>query len=1265
MKKLLIVFFIFFAANLSSQSLHIKNYTIDDGLPSTQTWCSLQDSKGYVWFGTSNGLVKYNGKEFFTYKVSDGLVSSVVLSLLEYKDDIWIATDNGISRYNGKDFTNYISYKGNNFGIVWCITRFKGYIWFGTKKQGLFKFNPAKTDGANSGFVNYSEKDGLPTTSIFSLASDKNYLWIANAHLGLYRYDGKHITNYTKDFNLESKVLTNLIVADSALWVGTKKSGIFKYTYKNSKFIKSTNYFPTDYIYSSAAKGSNLFFGTRGNGLIYYKNKPVRYTSINGLINNLIYSILIDRENSIWVTTNKGISKIISHKFRGYLNGKAVLSICEYKGTIWVGTFENGLIKIEDEKATICNQKNGLLRFKQVWALSVFNGKLWIGSIQGLNSFDGKIFKQYGKMDGIPEEPVLSLFPAEDSLWIGTVNNISNYKPSRPKNKFLTYSSNDGLTNTYFQTICKDGDKVWFGSPGGAFCYNFKGEGKFKKFSQKDGLSSNCINKIFLDSNKILWFGTPNGLNKYEPGKKIEFKIFKVKDGLSDNNITSITQTGNNLWLWTINGLNKFDGEKIVKIYRQKDGLIGNEASSSNSIFPDSNDHIWIGTTMGLTKYIPENDIPNKVSPPVYIEKFFIDDSMISNWQDLEFEYGKNTARFFYTGLSFKDEDDVCYKYKLGGYDRKWSDVTKKTEVRYTNLNNGNYTFKVIAKNGDGYWSENPAEISFIILPPFWKTWWFILIILILTIIVIYALFLLKTSQIRHRAELLEQKVKKRTKELQDSEEKFRTMIEHSNDMIWTLDEKGNFLYVNRKSEEITGYILEKESDKSFVPLIIPEDLKKVKKVFMETLGGKSKHYEVRIYDQNMNVLFLSVNTAPILKNGKIVGTISFGRDITEQKRIQEDQLKSSKLESIGILAGGIAHDFNNILTSVIGNISLAKLYSKPEDRVFRALEKAEKSSMQAQNLTLQLLTFARGGTPIKKTIHTGDLIKSFTILALRGSNVKYEFAIPNDLFPVEADEGQLGQAINNLIINADQSMPGGGLVKVVAENINTDGFFPLKKGKYVKLLIEDNGNGIPEKDLQKIFDPYFTTKTKGSGLGLAITYSIIKSHNGYITVDSEVGIGTKFTIYLPVSEKEAMVKVENNMKEELIKGKGKILMMDDEKVVRDVSGEALEYMGYTVEYAEEGEKAIELYKEAEKTGQPFDAVILDLTVPGGMGGEETIKKLFEINSEVKVIVSSGYSDSPIMSNFREYGFSGVISKPYKIYELSEILNRIIKKAEK
>ena len=300
----------------------------------------------------------------------------------------------------------------------------------------------------------------------------------------------------------------------------------------------------------------------------------------------------------------------------------------------------------------------------------------------------------------------------------------------------------------------------------------------------------------------------------------------------------------------------------------------------------------------------------------------------------------------------------------------------------------------------------------------------------------------------------------------------------------------------------------------------------------METMEGKSQSYETRIFDFENKILFLSVNTAPIIKNGKVVGTISFGRDITEQKKIQEDQLKSSKLESIGILAGGIAHDFNNILTSVIGNISLAKLYSKPEDRVFRPLEKAEKSSMQAQKLTLQLLTFARGGTPIKRTTHTGDLIKNFTI-------------------------------------------------------------------------------------------------------------------------------------YLPASEKEAPVEIENNMKEELIKGKGKILMMDDEKVVRDVSGEILEYMGYTVKYAEEGGKAVELYKEAEKTGQSFDAVILDLTVPGGMGGEETIKKLFEINPEVKVIVSSGYSDSPIMSNFREYGFSGVISKPYKIQELSEILNRVIKNAEK
>lgn len=508
----------------------------------------------------------------------------------------------------------------------------------------------------------------------------------------------------------------------------------------------------------------------------------------------------------------------------------------------------------------------------------------------------------------------------------------------------------------------------------------------------------------------------------------------------------------------------------------------------------------------------------------------------------------------------------------------------------------------------------------------------------------------------------LERNVAVRTKELMESEEKYRTMIDYSNDMIWTLDREGNFLYSNKKSEEITGHKINEGVGKIFDPLIFEEDLEKVKNVFKETLKGKSNHYEVRIYKSNNEILFLSVNTAPIYKDGNVIGTVSFGRDITERRKMEEELLKASKLESIGILAGGIAHDFNNILTGIIGNISIAKMYVSSQDKVYDVLTKMEGASFQAKNLTHQLLTFAKGGAPVKKATSIKALIEDSTIFALRGSNVKPEFSFAKDLWNVEVDRGQISEVINNLIINANQAMPDGGVINVYAENVHASkgDVLPIGEGKYVKIVIEDKGIGIPEEYLQKIFDPFFTTKQEGSGLGLSTTYSIIKKHDGYIDVKSDIGKGASFYIYLPASEREVL-RFDNNDFESIRRGTGRVLVMDDEELVRNVAREMLEMIGYEVEFARDGLEALEKYRLAKGSGKVFDCVILDLTVPGGMGGRELIKELIKIDSGVKAIVSSGYSNDPIMGNYRDYGFSGVVPKPYKIKELSKVLYGVVK----
>jgi PAS domain S-box-containing protein len=399
----------------------------------------------------------------------------------------------------------------------------------------------------------------------------------------------------------------------------------------------------------------------------------------------------------------------------------------------------------------------------------------------------------------------------------------------------------------------------------------------------------------------------------------------------------------------------------------------------------------------------------------------------------------------------------------------------------------------------------------------------------------------------------------------------------------------------------------------------------------------------------------------PQLMNNKIVGRVWSFRDITERKKMEEEILKAQKLESLGILAGGIAHDFNNLLTGIMGNISLAKMYVDPAEKAFIRLVEAEKACDLTKGLTRQLLTFAKGGAPIKKVDSMTRIITDSAGFVLRGSNVRCEFSLPEDLWGVEVDGGQMSQVINNLIINADQAMPDGGIIAIRAENATLGPVdnLSLPEGRYVHILIRDQGIGIPGEILPNIFDPYFTTKKKGSGLGLASVYSIIMKHDGYVGVESIPGSETTFHIYLPASEKVPAGELALPEQRELGRGKGRILVVDDEKVVRQTAREILGHLGYMVDVCDDGAAALNLYREARESGKPYAVVFMDLTIPGGLGGKITMKKLLEIDPDAKGVVMSGYSNDPILAHYREYGFCGVVTKPFKVDEIFEILETL------
>jgi len=514
----------------------------------------------------------------------------------------------------------------------------------------------------------------------------------------------------------------------------------------------------------------------------------------------------------------------------------------------------------------------------------------------------------------------------------------------------------------------------------------------------------------------------------------------------------------------------------------------------------------------------------------------------------------------------------------------------------------------------------------------------------------------IKEKQLREKAEY----------KLSVEKQRLDVTLRSIGDAVITTDIMGKIVLMNPVAENLTGWTQQEASGKPLnrVFHIINEKTRQVCENPVEKIlekggiVGLANHTALISKDGTERII--ADSGAPIFDyKGKTIGVVMVFRDITDKVRMEAAFLVSQKIESIGILAGGIAHDFNNILTTILGNVSLAKNQVTPEDEIFDLLNEAEMASTRAQTLTRQLLTFAKGGVPVKETASIKDNLIESSLFVLRGSRSSCEFSIAEDLWPAEVDIGQISQVINNIVINANQAMPEGGIIRVAAENLIIDDgqSLPLKPGRYIRISIKDQGVGIAEKHLLNIFDPYFTTKQEGSGIGLATTYSITKRHDGHITVESQLGVGTTFHIYLPASDKIVAEKKEVK----LIKGQGKILVMDDVVALRKIAGRILEKLGYEPEFAKDGAEAIRMYKEAQASEKPYHAVILDLTIPGGMGGKDAVNKLLEIDPEVRAIVSSGYSDDPVLSNFQEYGFKGMMPKPFTSQSLSKVLHDVLK----
>ena len=1574
---ILSLFFMQPSSEIQAQILNIQTYSVKDGLAQSQVQSIIQDSQGYLWFGTVDGLSRFNGTSFVNFTVKDGMASNEVTACAQIGDGtIWFGHSDGkITIYSpvSQRFSKFQTDKRLGNSQITFIFEDTGHqIWIGTYDNGLYKYS------RGDGLVHFTMKNGLPYDGIFSICQlDSNTLCLGTEN-GLVQIPDRVDSNkinakilFPSNKNLLDNIESLLLDSRGHLWIGTIRNGLYEYFHLPGNKNRWTfhqysihNRLPSNWVESLFEdRDQNILIGTFSGGIVKLtpdrRARSGRYRFFyidknHGLPNNCVNIIYQDSEGNYWFGTDGGgtaqfrDSSFMLFTKKDGLPGNSIWSIKQSKnGRFWIGT-ENGLAT-----CAIKSKSSRSLSFKFFTKKDGLSGNyihkifvdstdmLWlITADNGVTQFDPTTYqtKKFMEANGFPSNEVNCIQSDKNgNLWFGTYSEGAFiYDVKRKKYKFFT--KEDGLGGDQINQILRDrSGTLWFATNGGLTRYNGI---SFRNFGTQDGLSQSDIISIAEDSSRHIWVGSSGGGVFIFDG--IRFKNYNTRNGLSGDFIYSITGDGKKfMWIGTSKGVDRFDlRDSTLTHFGRRQGFLGIECNQGAS-YRDKYGTLWFGTIRGLVHFNPKMAKPNTHPPGIKITGVQLFYRNIPFTRNLKLNHHQNHLTFHFEAISFTQPSLIRYRFRLDGFTKDWSPLTKQTEAIYPKLPPGHYVFQVQARNGDGIWSTQTAKLPFRITPPFWLTGWFVFLILSVGIASVFLVHRIRENRIRATREMLERKVRARTQELNrekerlqltlqalakseekfravtsvvdaflwsadvdaegginytlytenvskltgiaadeflkpnsnlwlnsihpedkkfvknalkkllsgesasgayrirrrdgeirwvydsampkkdktgrvvelngvcvditdlkqaeaalaESEEKFRMLAESTPSAVFVYREK--FLYVNPTMERITGYTVEELLSKNFWDIIHPDFREEIKRQEIARLSGKymGTRYEskiltksgeerwidfdgrpivfkgekagigsaiditdrkkmeealleekeqlavtlqsitdavisttvdgkillmnrtaekltgwdypsgqsrlfseiFRIRDENTGkpcedpiqqvvatqdlvelpepcVLFakdgtqhlIAASAAPIThKNKTIGGVIVAFRDVTEKRKMEQELLKADKLESLGLLAGGIAHDFNNILMGIMGNISLAKTEIEHHGDLFDILTEAEKAASRAKDLTQQLLTFSKGGSPIRKAVFIEKLVKETCRFALRGSNISFEFSSANDLWPANADEGQISQVMNNLIINAKHSMPTGGRIRVRVENARAEEIInrPLSPGRYVKITVEDEGTGIPKEHLSKIFDPYFTTKQQGSGLGLSSVYSIIKRHKGHIEVESKLGKGTRFTFFLPASEglpEKKLPKAEG-----VESHKGRILLMDDEEIIRKVVSRMLKSLGLTATVTAKGEEAVEIYREAFSNGNPFDLVILDLTVPGGMGGKETLQELRKIDPKVKAIVSSGYSTDAVMSEYHSFGFAGIITKPFHLNELAKTVREVLNNGKK
>jgi len=1223
-----------------SPSLKLKNCRISS---------LLKDLEDNIWIGTkSEGLFKYNEKtkKLIHFTINDGLVDNSIVSLyLDRQGRVWAST-----RFNGVSF-QYSAMNGNtkfakistknglvfdNINVIFEDS--EGNYWFGTNGQGLSQLRDRR-------FAVWASSEDFPDKTVWSIVVDyQNSIWVGtNKGIAKIEHPSNQAKHYTRFENIDFGNITRIAEdRNGDIWFIAYEQGLYKISNKTGRIKQKSFPGVNDDSYQAliADDNQNIWIGTKQNGLIKHNYRTQSYenfTRQNSILGtDSVYVIYEDSKKNIWIClTNGGIVKYDGHKLIPVESPiKSVLSMSEGPlNDYWFLDMQDQLYHFKDDRFTNYSDTKGL-DGQAMYSVIADSHSVWVGTSTGVArlKYGDSVFNHFSSKEGFPiaETNENAVFKGKNGrLWFGTIDGAVCYYPSEERENKTPPSTSIRDIKLFYKNKPQEG-QVQFAYKQNHLTFDFIGISltvpeRVRYRYHLDGFDEGWSPDTDFPS--VTYSNLPPGEYNFQVkacnndgvwnDKPVEY-AFEILPPFWQTwwfAVLMILVFSVIIYLfirWRMHTVTRMNFVLGMRVDERTKELKKEKESAEQALAALKESETKFRTYTELT------------SSGIFI------------FQGNNFQYFNQAC----VDISGYPEEELIQK---SIWDLVHPDYHEEIKKRLIDRMTGKevlnrYEFKARKKDGEVCWLDfSGLLIEYNNAPALLAT-------------------LVDITDRKHAEE-----------DLMAEKERLAVTLRSISDGVITAAINGQVTLINERAREILGVNGQVEYKDSLNNIFVAFDEhsgNRVKDPLEEIKEHQGRDIPVKdcvLKDQNGDQKFVSLAVSPLRdKYSQLIGGVLVIRDMSERRQMEQELFKSQKLESVGVLAGGIAHDFNNILTAVIGNLSLAKINLNPSDKIYDRIEKAEKASARAQDLTQQLLTFSKGGAPIKRVTSIQDIVTESVGFVLSGSNVKCQLDFKNDIPSLEVDAGQISQVIQNLAINADQAMPDGGNLNISFKTIKVlkprKGLIP---GKYVQLDIADQGIGIPKDYLDKIFDPFFTTKQSGSGLGLATSYSIIKKHGGLLSVKSELEKGTVFTIFLPVSSDLTTEEIKIQHITAEFKGEGRILVMDDETFIHETATSMLNSFGFEVDIAIDGDEALERYQKSIDAGQPYKCVLMDLTIPGGMGGKAAIGKMIEMDPQATVIVSSGYSSDPVMSDYIEYGFKGCLKKPYRVTELVGVLKEV------